>query len=122
MCEILFPVKVSHKSTFIDFFLHTEKILGKLMIVRMDIANLPDNSNPLSRVSFDFRPYYPVLRKYEHCDAAARALVLLIIFKCRLTRGRCTPPFSPSLPQIPSHPRRPRMLLGVGLFSLQGLR
>lgn len=105
-------------------FLYIEKISEKLMTVHMDVANLPGNSNPLSRVSFDFRPCYLVLRKYEQHDAVARALILLVIFKCRLTRGRYTPrPSHPSLPQIPSHPRQPRMLLGVRLFSPQeGLR
>jgi len=81
-----YPTKVSSSI----LFLHIEKIPGKLMTMHMDIANLPSNSNPLSRVSFDFRPCYPVLRKYDHRDAVARALILLVIFKCRLTRGRYT--------------------------------
>lgn len=101
--SLTYPIK----APLLIRFLHTEKIPGKLMIVRMDIANLLGNSNPLSRVSFDFRPCYPVLRKYEHHDAAAHALVLLIIFKCRLTRGSILRPSHPSLPQILLHPRQP---------------
>jgi len=80
---------VSHKSIFTDSFFTYWENPRKLMTMHMDIANLPGNSNPLSRVSFDFRPCYPVLRKYDHRDVA-RALILLVIFKCRLTRGRYT--------------------------------